>query len=40
MGPVPKGLKAMSHAQIQNFSVGGGGEGRRGGPGPPARKQP
>ena len=24
MGPVTKGLKPMSHAQIQNFCVGGG----------------
>ena len=37
MGPVTKGLKPMSYAQIQNFCVGGGG---RGGPGPTARKQP
>ena len=35
MGPVTKGLKQMSHAQIKNFCVGG-----KGGPGPTARKQP
>ena len=40
MGPVSKGLKPMSHAPIQNFCVGGGGWGGRGGPGPTARKQP
>ena len=36
MGPVTKGLKPMSHAQIKNFCVGE----RGGGPGPTARKQP
>ena len=36
MGPVTKGLKAMSHAPIQNFCVGVGG---RGGPGQTARKR-